>query len=186
MAIDACTEVIERDDGRLVLVAEDGRRLEPVDEVIVLTGLRPDLSFHSEIRFGLDERLQAPTALAPLINPNQRSCGTVYPHGHQELAYPEQGAYLVGMKPYGRAPTFLAMTGYEQVRSVVAALAGDLESANRVELILPETGRGARRSGPVRRPEAAQTGGGCCAPAAQLIQLGAGTPAEEAAAGGCC
>ncbi|BFO18206.1 hypothetical protein SHKM778_45940 [Streptomyces sp. KM77-8] len=74
------TEAIECDgDGRLVLAGEDGRRLEPVDEVIVLTGFRPDLSFLSEIRLGLDERLQAPIALAPLIDPNQHSCGTVYP-----------------------------------------------------------------------------------------------------------
>ncbi|MFJ3653983.1 NAD(P)-binding domain-containing protein [Streptomyces nigra] len=134
-------DAIERaGDGRLVLVAEDGRRLEPVDEVIALTGFRPDLSFLSEIRLGLDERLQAPTALAPLIDPNQHSCGTVYPHGHRELAHPEQDFYLVGMKSYGRAPTFLAMTGYEQVRSVVAAIAGDTDSADRVELTLPETG----------------------------------------------
>lgn len=134
-------DTIERaGDGRLVLVAEDGRRLEPVDEVITLTGFRPDLSFLSEIRLGLDERLQAPTALAPLIDPNQHSCGTVYPHGHRELVHPEQDFYLVGMKSYGRAPTFLAMTGYEQVRSVVAAIAGDTDSADRVELTLPETG----------------------------------------------
>ncbi|MFB9485596.1 flavoprotein, partial [Streptomyces filamentosus] len=112
------TEAIERaDDGRLVLIGEDGRRLDPVDEVIVLTGFRPDLSFLDEIRLGLDERLQAPVALAPLIDPNQHSCGTVYPHGHRELSHPETGVYLVGMKSYGRAPTFLAMTGYEQVRS---------------------------------------------------------------------
>ncbi|MGW5035448.1 NAD(P)-binding domain-containing protein [Streptomyces nigra] len=134
-------DAIERaGDGRPVLVAEDGRRLEPVDEVIALTGFRPDLSFLSEIRLGLDERLQAPTALAPLIDPNQHSCGTVYPHGHRELAHPEQDFYLVGMKSYGRAPTFLAMTGYEQVRSVVAAIAGDTDSADRVELTLPKTG----------------------------------------------
>lgn len=180
------TEVIERDgDGRLVLVAEDGRRLEPVDGVIVLTGFRPDLSFLSEIRLGLDERLQAPTALAPLIDPNQHSCGTVYPHGHRELAHPDQGVYLVGMKSYGRAPTFLAMTGYEQVRSVVAAIAGDIESADRVELTLPETGV-CGGAGLFDAPEADQADGGCCAPAPQLIQLGANTPADEAATGGCC
>ncbi|MFE6770738.1 NAD(P)-binding domain-containing protein [Streptomyces fimicarius] len=135
------TEAIERDTkGRLVLVAEDGRRLDAVDEVIVLTGLRPDLGFLGELRLRLDERLQAPAGLAPLIDPNQHSCGTVYPHGHRELSHPEQGIHLVGMKSYGRAPTFLAMTGYEQVRSVAAALAGDLEAADRVELALPETG----------------------------------------------
>ncbi|MEV6174457.1 NAD(P)-binding domain-containing protein [Streptomyces sp. NPDC051954] len=135
------TRAVERaDGGRLVLVAEDGRRLDPVDEVIALTGFRPDLTFLSEVRLGLDERLQAPTALAPLIDPNVHSCGTVYPHGVKELSHPERGIHLVGMKSYGRAPTFLAMTGYEQVRSVVASIAGDQEAAERVELTLPETG----------------------------------------------
>ncbi|MEV6406098.1 NAD(P)-binding domain-containing protein [Streptomyces bobili] len=186
------TEAIERaDDGRLVLAGEDGRRLDPVDEVIVLTGLRPDLSFLSEVRLGLDERLQAPTQLAPLIDPNQHSCGTVYPHGHKELSHPEPGVYLVGMKSYGRAPTFLAMTGYEQVRSVTAAIAGDLESADRVELTLPETGV-CGGAGLFDDPAAGQADGGGCAPAPapELVQIGVGAPAavvaEEASAGGCC
>ncbi|MGV9252607.1 NAD(P)-binding domain-containing protein [Streptomyces sp. NPDC003697] len=180
------TEAVEPDaDGRLVLVADDGRRLDPVDEVLVLTGFRPDLSFLSEIRLGLDERLQAPVALAPLIDPNQHSCGTVPPHGHRELAHPERGVHLVGMKSYGRAPTFLAMTGYEQVRSVVAALAGDVESADRVELTLPETGV-CGGAGLFDAPEGERTGGECCTPAPQLIRLGMSAPAEETAAGGCC
>ncbi|MGW0943519.1 NAD(P)-binding domain-containing protein [Streptomyces sp. NPDC002623] len=172
-AIEA-VEAVERDGGgrdgggRLVLVAEDGRRLEPVDEVIVLTGFRPDLSFLSEVRLDLDERLQAPAALAPLIDPNQHSCGTVPPHGHHELSHPEQGVYLVGMKSYGRAPTFLAMTGYEQVRSVAAAIAGDLESADRVELALPETGV-CGGAGLFDAPEADQDAGGCCSPAPALV-----------------
>ncbi|MER6133718.1 NAD(P)-binding domain-containing protein [Streptomyces sp. NPDC001815] len=178
------TEAVERDtDGRLVLVAEDGRRLDPVDEIIVLTGFRPDLSFLSEIRLGLDERLQAPTALAPLIDPNVHSCGTVYPHGVNELSHPERDVYLVGMKSYGRAPTFLAMTGYEQVRSVAASLAGDQEAAERVELTLPETGV-CGGAGVFDDPDAAQSseGGGCCAPPATL-QISTGTPAPSG--GGC-
>lgn len=186
------TEAIERDtDGRLVLAGEDGRRLDPVDEVIVLTGFRPDLSFLGELRLGLDERLQAPVALAPLIDPNQHSCGTVYPHGHRELSHPEQGVYLVGMKAYGRAPTFLAMTGYEQVRSIAAAIAGDLASADRVELTLPETGV-CGGAGLFDAPDTQQAGdgGGCCAPAPRLVQLGApaaaGAATEQAPAGGCC
>ncbi|GGT22606.1 flavoprotein [Streptomyces tanashiensis] len=178
------TDAIERDaEGRLVLVAEDGRRLDAVDEVIVLTGFRPDLTFLDELRLGLDERLQAPVELAPLIDPNQHSCGTVYPHGVKELAHPEEGVYLVGMKSYGRAPTFLALTGYEQVRSVVAAIAGDRESAERVELVLPETGvcGGAGLFDQPQTDEPAE-GGGCCAPTPALIQLGAGAPANS---GGC-
>ncbi|MET9895051.1 NAD(P)-binding domain-containing protein [Streptomyces sp. NPDC006465] len=177
------TEAVERDaDGRLVLVAEDGRRLDPVDEVIVLTGFRPDLSFLSELRLGLDERLQAPAALAPLIDPNVHSCGTVYPHGVNELSHPEKGVYLVGMKSYGRAPTFLAMTGYEQVRSVVAAITGDQEAAERVELTLPETGV-CGGAGLFDDPDATQDGdgGGCCA-APSTLQIGSGTPTRS---GGC-
>ncbi|MFD9540689.1 NAD(P)-binding domain-containing protein [Streptomyces sp. NPDC060022] len=175
------TEAIEHDaGGRLVLVGEDGRRLDAVDEVIVLTGFRPDLSFLDELRLGLDERLQAPVDLAPLIDPNQHSCGTVYPHGHRELSHPEQGVYLVGMKSYGRAPTFLAMTGYEQVRSVAAAIAGDLESADRLELTLPETGV-CGGAGLFDEPEPTQADGGCCATPATL-QIGVGAPATP---GGC-
>ncbi|MEV7793880.1 NAD(P)-binding domain-containing protein [Streptomyces sp. NPDC087512] len=185
------TEAVERaGDGRLVLVGEDGRRLDPVDEVIVLTGFRPDLSFLEELRLGLDERLRAPVALAPLIDPNQHSCGTVYPHGHRELSHPERGVYLVGMKSYGRAPTFLAMTGYEQVRSVAAAIAGDTESADRVELTLPETGV-CGGAGLFDAPDAQEgDGAGCCAPAPQLVRLGvpaaAGAAVGQAPAGGCC
>jgi hypothetical protein len=44
------------------------------------------------------------------------------------------------MKSYGRAPTFLLLTGYEQARSIAAALAGDWEAAREVQLTLPETG----------------------------------------------
>ncbi|MFJ7777629.1 NAD(P)-binding domain-containing protein [Streptomyces yangpuensis] len=177
------TDAFERDgDGRVVLVGEDGRRLDAVDEVIVLTGFRPDLSFLDELRLGLDERLQAPVELAPLIDPNQHSCGTVYPHGVNELSHPEKDVYLVGMKSYGRAPTFLAMTGYEQVRSIAAHLAGDHEAAERVELTLPETGV-CGGAGLFDEPAPAEeTGGGCCAAPAPLT---IGAAPASASSGGC-
>ncbi|MFI1170631.1 NAD(P)-binding domain-containing protein [Streptomyces melanogenes] len=164
---------VERVADGLVLVGDDGRRLDPVDEVIGLTGFRPDLSFLRELRLALDERLEAPLGLAPLIDPNVHSCGTVYPHGAKELSHPESGVHLVGMKSYGRAPTFLALTGYEQVRSVAAALAGDHEAAERVEPTLPETGV-CGGAGLFDEPEAGATGGGCCA-APDTIQIGAAT-----------
>lgn len=110
------------------------------DELIVATGFRPDVGFLGELRLSLDPALDCPTALAPLIDPNEHSCGTVRPHGARELAHPEPGFYIAGMKSYGRAPTFLTLTGYEQVRSIIADIAGDKEAAARVELVLPETG----------------------------------------------
>lgn len=160
-------------DGRLVLTSFEGHKTEPVDEVVVATGFRPDLTWLSEIRLQLDPVLQAPAELAPLIDPNVHSCGTVHPHGAGELAHPEPGVFLVGMKSYGRAPTFLAMTGYEQVRSVAAAIDGDTESAERVELVLPETGV-CGGAGLFDEPEADQGGGCCAAPAQQeLLELAA-------------
>lgn len=135
------SHVTEKDD-RLRIAAGSaccGRHVV-ADELIVATGFRPDLGFLSELRLSLDPALDCPTALAPLIDPNEHSCGTVRPHGARELAHPEPGFYIAGMKSYGRAPTFLMLTGYEQVRSIVADIAGDKEAAARVELVLPETG----------------------------------------------
>jgi cation diffusion facilitator CzcD-associated flavoprotein CzcO len=124
------------------------------DVVVNATGFRPDLGMLREIRLELDEIVEAPKRLAPLIDPNVHSCGTVEPHGFRELAHPERGFFIVGMKSYGRAPTFLLATGYEQVRSVTAWLAGDTAAAADVELVLPATG--------VCSTNLGDGAGGCC------------------------
>ncbi|GAA4475070.1 FAD-dependent oxidoreductase [Enteractinococcus fodinae] len=111
-----------------------------VDVLVPATGFRPDLNMLSELRLELDPAVEAPRQLGPLIDPEFHSCGSVKPHGERVLAHPEPGFYLVGMKSYGRAPTFLLATGYEQVRSIAAALAGDRAAADDVHLDLPETG----------------------------------------------
>ena len=163
--------VTAQPDGRLAVTSVDGQRVDDVDEVVVVTGFRPDLGFLSEVRLDLDPALGSPRVLADQIHPDHHSCGDVAPHGHRELAQPEPGLFLVGMKSYGRAPSFLAMTGFEQVRSVVAALDGDLEAADAVELVLPETGV---CNGAVAFDDAPAAG--CCGPATaaapQLITLG--------------
>jgi hypothetical protein len=141
------------DDFRIASLHETGDRLEVrgwrrgeriavggIDSIIAATGQRPDLSITRELRLAIDPALESVTALAPLIDPNEHSCGTVRPHGAGELAHPEPGFYTIGSKSYGRAPTFLLATGYEQARSVAAMLAGDRDAALRVELDLPETG----------------------------------------------
>jgi len=163
------TAVEDGTDGRMRILSEDGQVVEGVDEVVVVTGFRPDLSFLSEVRLDLDPVLQSPRQLAPLIDPNVHSCGTVYPHGVKELAQPEPGLYLAGMKSYGRAPSFLTLTGFEQVRSIVAAIAGDHEAAERVELVLPETGVCGGSGG--FGDEVAASGGGCCGTSADAEVL---------------
>ena len=133
-----------RQEGERVMLegeTEEGiRTLGPVDRIVVATGQRPDLAMARELRLELDPWLESAKALGPMIDPNLHSCGSVPPHGHRELSHPEPGFYTVGIKSYGRAPTFLMMTGYEQVRSVAAAIAGDIRSADEVRLVLPETG----------------------------------------------
>ena len=170
---------IRADGDRLAVegVDRDGRsiRIGDIDEIVCATGQRPDLSLTGELRLRLDPWLESTEALGPLIDPNLHSCGTVRPHGHRELSHPEPGFYTLGVKSYGRAPTFLMATGFEQARSVVAAIAGDLEAADRVELDLPETGvcslGSVAASG---SPTTADNATGCCG----------GTPKADASA--CC
>lgn len=135
--------------------------VQGIDEVIVAAGTRPDFSFLRELRYAADSAIESVPQLAELIDPNIHSCGTVRPHGEAELRQPEPNFYIVGSKSYGRAPTFLLATGYEQVRSVVAALAGDEEAAREVKLELPETGVCS-----VSRAEGAgqETEDSCCGP----------------------
>jgi len=142
------------DDAVQLVGHRHGELVEHETDIVVnATGFRPDLQMLREIRLELDEIVEAPKRLAPLIDPNVHSCGTVEPHGFRELTHPEQGFFIVGMKSYGRAPTFLLATGYEQVRSVTAWIAGDTASASNVELVLPATGVCSTDAG---------NGGGCC------------------------
>jgi pyruvate/2-oxoglutarate dehydrogenase complex dihydrolipoamide dehydrogenase (E3) component len=149
--------------------------LAGIDQIIAATGSRPDLSMTRELRVRLDPWIESTDALAPLIDPNVHSCGSVPPHGHRELEHPERGYYAVGAKSYGRAPNFLLATGYEQVRSVVAAIAGDLAAADAVQLVLPETGVCSSDLG-AGAPAAASA----CCPTSEPVA----TPAP--AASGCC
>jgi hypothetical protein len=184
-----------RSPAGIVIVGDDQRMIGPVDEVVVATGYRPDLALTREVRLALDSWLECPVRLAPLIDPNEHSCGTVYPHGAIELAHPEDGFYTVGMKSYGRAPTFLMLTGYEQVRSVACMLTGDEAGARDVHLVLPDSGvcstsvgeSACCAPGPASLPGPLQ---GSCGIAAGCVEPGAGAGgAAEVSApsgGGCC
>jgi hypothetical protein len=158
-------EGIAQDETGLVLSGTtngEAATLPAVDEVIVATGQRPDLDLTRELRVELDPWLEGVKALGPLIDPNVHSCGSVPPHGHRELAHPEPGLYTIGVKSYGRAPTFLLLTGYEQARSVVAAVAGDRVAADDVHLVLPETG--------ICQTDFAEDGSACCGGPAVVIE----------------
>ena len=166
------TSVAQEKDG-LKLSSDlkgDGRHVM-VDELVVATGFRPDYSFTTELRIELDAATECPPILAPMIDPNVHSCGTVRPHGARELAQPETGFYIAGMKSYGRAPTFLMITGYEQVRSIIADIVGDKEGAARVELVLPETGV---CSAPLDDDAGSDVEEACCDDSEAQVELKAG------------
>ncbi|HEY4082489.1 MAG TPA: arsenic resistance N-acetyltransferase ArsN2 [Burkholderiaceae bacterium] len=173
---------IREENGKLTITGLDPKSqaviVSDIDEIICATGQRPDLSLTSELRVKLDPWLESTEALGPLIDPNVHSCGTVRPHGHRELAHPEPGLYTVGVKSYGRAPTFLMATGFEQARSVVAAIAGDIEAADRVELELPETGVCSVGSG-----DGATASSSCCGPELETTAVALEQAAKPA--GGC-
>lgn len=138
----AATAVERTATGLLIRGRQEGAivTLPEVDQVVVATGARPDLNMLRELRLNLDPALESPQGLAALIDPNVHSCGSVRPHGADLLRHSEVGFYIAGVKSYGRAPTFLLLVGYEQVRSIVAEITGDHEAARAVELTLPETG----------------------------------------------
>ena len=173
-------------DGQLAITATTGQQAK-ADRMIVATGFRPDFSFLREIRLGLDVAVETTPALAPLIDPNLHSCGTVRPHGEAELRHPEADFWIAGMKSYGRAPTFLLATGHEQVRSIVAALSGDWAAARDVQLVLPETGVCStdRVAAACCTPETPQ--GVCCPPKLELpASAPCCGPAKAPVKAGCC
>lgn len=135
-------QIINKDHKLTIIGYQNGNKLAlpGIDEIISNTGSRPDFSFLREVRLNIDPSLESVAEIAGLIDPNIHSCGTVRPHGEKELRHPDKDFYIAGSKSYGRAPTFLMATGYEQVRSIAAAIDGDKEAALHVELDLPETG----------------------------------------------
>lgn len=195
---------ITEDAGKLTVkgyLGQEFREIPAVDEIIANTGARPDLSILREVRVQTDPALESVPELAELIDPNIHSCGTVRAHGELQLRQPEKNFYVVGVKSYGRAPTFLMATGYEQVRSIAAWLAGDVEAARRVELDLPETGvcsSGVESEGACCGSGAASvekennSEGACCSPSisnnlnSNNMEKMEKTPVETTAEVGCC
>lgn len=202
------------DDGALELyapmsvrkIAKSGDRLEveldvdgkivstEVDRIVVAAGFRPNLDMLREVRLDLDDVVEAPTILAPMIDPNIHSCGTVRPHGVDELSHTDKNFFVVGTKAYGRAPTFLMKTGYEQVRSIADELAGNHEAARIIELDLPQTGvcSSKPQTSATVAPTAAASGDSCCGPvpaAAEKVQISTESccgSTSEPAASSCC
>ncbi|MCT2530147.1 NAD(P)-binding domain-containing protein [SAR92 clade bacterium H921] len=130
--------IVKNDNGLEVQIVNEGQRSTIyVDRIIVATGFRPNLQMLREVRLDIDHVAEAPSNLAPLIDPNLHFCGSVRAHGVEELSHFDEHFFIAGMKSYGRAPTFLMLTGYEQVRSIAAELAGEHDAARHTAIKFP-------------------------------------------------
>ena len=104
-----------------------GGERQAFDHVIVATGYRPDHAMVSELQTALDPIYEAPAGMRGVLDVARAACAAVPPHGEAELRHPEANFYIAGMRSFGRASSFLMRAGYEQVRTIAAHIAGDVE-----------------------------------------------------------
>ncbi|HZI95513.1 MAG TPA: flavoprotein, partial [Patescibacteria group bacterium] len=89
-----------------------------VDEIIALTGYRPDLGFLSELALEISPATEGAARLARALS-GVTDCLAVPEVGPRDLDSGEPGFYLIGSKSYGRSRTFLIRTGLAQVERIL-------------------------------------------------------------------
>jgi thioredoxin reductase len=97
-----------------------GRELE-TDELIALTGFRPDHSFLSELPLELAPATEGGAHLAAAVA-RVTDCLSVPCVKPADLGSGEPGFFFAGHKSYGRSRTFLLSTGYAQLAQILDAL----------------------------------------------------------------
>ena len=117
----ASVESLIRDAGGHLRVALTGGREVTVDEVVALTGYRPDLAFLSELAIEVSPLTEGSARLARALS-NVTDCLSIPSLSQEDLGSGELGFHLAGAKSYGRARTFLLQNGYSQVESILNAL----------------------------------------------------------------
>jgi thioredoxin reductase len=116
----AHVEEVVAEGAALVVSLTGGRRLV-VDELVALTGYRPDLSIASELAIEVAPASEGAARLQRAIA-NVTDCLTVPSVSARDLESGEPGFALVGHKSYGRSRAFLLQTGLSQLETIVAAL----------------------------------------------------------------
>lgn len=120
----AMVQSVERDreDTLRVSLSGPGERVVLADELIALTGYRPDLSFLAELSLDIAPATEGSAGLARALA-HVTDCLSVPAVAPCDLASGEQGFHLLGAKSYGRARTFLLQTGYAQLETILDGLA---------------------------------------------------------------
>ena len=116
----AAVESLCQEDGGIRVTLAGGRAVV-VDEVVGLTGYRPDLSFLSELNIEIDPATEGSARLARALS-NVTDCLSVPSLAAADLDSGEAGFHLAGAKSYGRMRTFLLKTGYSQLDTILNRL----------------------------------------------------------------
>jgi hypothetical protein len=116
----ASVEALAPDGDALRVTLSSGRELV-VDELLALTGYRPDHALTSELAIELAPATEGAGRLARAIG-QVSDCLSVPRVAPEDLASGEPGFHLVGQKSYGRARTFLLSTGYAQLEAILERL----------------------------------------------------------------
>ena len=118
----ASVEAFNLESENAVRARLSGGREVSVDEIVALTGYRPDLSFLSELAIAIDPATEGPARLAR-AHSNVTDCLSVPSVRPEDLSSGEPGFYFAGAKSYGRARTFLLQTGYNQLETILDSIA---------------------------------------------------------------
>jgi hypothetical protein len=116
----AQVEAMASDGGALGVTLSGGRSVA-ADAVIALTGYRPNLSFLSELTLDIAPATEGAARLSRALS-NVTDCLSVPSVSPADLASGEPDFHLIGAKSYGRSRTFLLMTGYAQLESILDGL----------------------------------------------------------------
>lgn len=114
-------EAIRLQDEELC-ISLGGNRSVIADEVVALTGYRPDLSFLSELAIDIAPSTEGAARLTAALS-NVTDCLSVPSLSPDDLDSGESGFYLAGAKSYGRARTFLLQNGYAQLEGILNRIA---------------------------------------------------------------
>ena len=115
-------EQIAQRDGQLDVTIALGRetRTLSVDQIIVATGFRPDMTLARELQVQTCWATEGTYPLAAsMLGEAGADCLKAGAFGADMLTHPEPNYFTLGMKSYGRSPNFLLRAGYEQVETVL-------------------------------------------------------------------
>jgi thioredoxin reductase len=113
---------------RVTLLQGEQPRVEEVHQIIANVGYGPDASLYRELQVHECYATRGLMKLsAALLEAGSADCTQVPSFGAETLVSPEPAFFVLGTKSYGRTPTFLLRTGYQQVEDALAELTRRLE-----------------------------------------------------------